>query len=92
MTKEATIKFMVSRGWVYLNYVTVRPSGYPDSQFLKDGKSVFIEFKKDKDTVKPLQKFRIDDLNKWGFTAFAIHEERGIIYPSYLNLNLEALL
>lgn len=91
MKKEKVIELMKSKGYIHLNFINVKPSGYPDSQFLKAGKCIFIEFKRDKDTLSKLQEFRIDELNKNGFTAFAIHEQIGIIYPSYFQLNLDQL-
>ena len=91
MTKEKFIKLMKSKGYTYLNIIRLGAAGYPDSQFLKNGKSVFVEFKKDKDTVKPLQKFRIDELSKDNFTAFALHEDDGVVYPENYYINFEKL-
>jgi hypothetical protein len=36
--------------------------------------------KKGNDTLKDLQKFRIDELRKKGFQAYCWHEKNGIIY------------
>lgn len=47
---------------------------------LKEGKTIFIEVKEENDTLKELQKFRIDELIKQGFTAFCIKKNKGIIY------------
>lgn len=43
--------------------------------------TIFIEIKEAKDTLKPLQKFRIDELNKEGFKAFCLQDQKGLIYP-----------
>ena len=43
--------------------------------------TIFIEVKEAKDTLKPLQKLRIDELNKLGFNAFCLQDGKGIIYP-----------
>jgi hypothetical protein len=43
---------------------------------LKDGKCVFIECKEYTDTLKPLQKFRIEELNRMGFTAYVDKAEQ----------------
>ena len=43
--------------------------------------TIFIEVKEVKDTLKPLQKLRIDDLNKLGFNAFCLQDGKGIVYP-----------
>lgn len=52
----------------------------PDLMALKEGKTIFIEVKEENDTLKELQKFRIDELIKQGFTAFCIKKNKGIIY------------
>ena len=43
--------------------------------------TIFIEVKEAKDTLKPLQKLRIDELNKLGFNAFCLQDGKGIVYP-----------
>lgn len=43
--------------------------------------TIFIEIKEAKDTLKPLQKLRIDQLNKEGFKAFCLQDKKGLIYP-----------
>ncbi|MNL74516.1 hypothetical protein D3C87_2001630 [compost metagenome] len=48
---------------------------------LKDGKSIFIECKEADDTLKPLQKYKIDELIKLGFDAKCIQDGKGQIYP-----------
>ena len=35
-------------------------------------------------TLKPLQKFRIDELIKNGFKAFCLKKDKGIIYPKQI--------
>jgi hypothetical protein len=39
------------------------------------------EFKEAKDTLKPLQKLRIDQLNWTGFNAYCLQDGKGKIYP-----------
>jgi hypothetical protein len=48
---------------------------------LKDGKTVWIEIKEPTDTLKPLQKKRIDELIKIGFEAYCLKKNKGKIYP-----------
>jgi len=43
--------------------------------------AIFVESKEDGDTLKPLQKLRIDQLIKQGFDAKCIHATKGQIYP-----------
>jgi len=52
----------------------------PDLLCMKEGEiDIWIECKEGSDTLKPLQKFRIDQLRKLGKKAFCLHKEKGII-------------
>ena len=53
----------------------------PDLFLFKDGVTKFIEIKEKSDTLKPLQRYRIDELIKQGFEAFCLQDGKGIIYP-----------
>ena len=44
--------------------------------------TIFIEIKESKDTLKPLQKLRINQLNEKGFTAYCLQDGKGKIYPN----------
>lgn len=57
-----------------MNVIKLSESGYPDLICLKDGKAVFIECKEGNDNLKPLQKYRIDELRQLGFEAFCLKE------------------
>ena len=52
---------------------------------------IYIECKEERDTLKSLQKFRIDQLIASGKKAFCIQDKRGIIYPNDIenNINLD---
>lgn len=79
--QQEVIKEYQSNGWEVVKTIRLNKSGYPDLICLKDGKCKWIEVKEEKDTLKPLQKHRIDSLIKNGFEAFAIQKGKGIIYP-----------
>jgi Holliday junction resolvase len=66
-------------GYIVLNLIRLSANGYPDLLCLKDGKALFIECKTGGDTLKPLQKYRIDELIKEGFEAFCLKDGE-IIY------------
>ena len=72
---------MQEQGYTVLKIIKLSDSGYPDLQCLKDGKSVWIECKEKNDTLKPLQKLRIDQLIKQGFDAYCLQDGKGKIYP-----------
>lgn len=66
-----TIKAMEKAGYYVINLIKTNKNGIPDLLCLKDGeKPQFIECKEANDTLKPLQEFRIEELNKLGFNAY----------------------
>ncbi len=77
------IKQYESDGWTVLNIIKLSDNGYPDLLCMKEGEiDTWIECKEGNDTLKPLQKFRIDQLRKLGKKALCLHNEKGIIYES----------
>jgi len=79
--QSKTIKEYKNNGYIVLNVIKLSDSGYPDLLCMKDGESIWIECKESSDTLKPLQKYRIDELVKQGFKAFCLQDKKGIIYP-----------
>jgi len=77
-----TKKYYEENGWIVINTIKLSVSGYPDLFCFKDGKTLFIECKEGGDTIKQLQKYRIDELIKQGFEAFCLHATKGKIYPN----------
>ena len=69
-----------AKGYTVLKTIRLNKSGYPDLMCMKQGKTIWIESKEAKDTLKPLQKHRIDQLRLDGFEAFAMQKGKGIIY------------
>lgn len=65
-----TIKEYEAKGYFVINLIKTNKNGIPDLLCLKAGeKPLFIECKELKDTVKPLQEYRIKQLNDLGFIA-----------------------
>lgn len=80
--QKKVIKEYEGKGYLVLKNIRLNKSGYPDLQCIKkDSPDVWIECKEGKDTLKPLQKKRIDELIKLGKISFCIHDEKGIVYP-----------
>ncbi len=75
------IKEYKEKGWIVINTIKLSCGGYPDLFLFKDGKTIFIECKELNDTLKPIQKYRIDELIKQGFDAFCLQDTKGKIYP-----------
>lgn len=78
--QQKIIKEFESKGWKVEKVVKLGRDGYPDLIMWKDGQTQWIECKEETDTLKPLQKFRIDELNKSGIKAFAMQDKKGCIY------------
>lgn len=68
------------KGYTVLKVMKMSANGYPDLMCLKDGVSIFIEVKEKNDTLKELQKYRIDQLRLMGFEAFCLKDGIGKIY------------
>lgn len=65
------IKKMESDGWYVINLIKTNKNGIADLLCLKkDEPPTFIECKEKTDTIKPLQEYRIKELNKLGFVAY----------------------
>jgi Holliday junction resolvase len=69
-------------GWIVIKTIKLSDSGYPDLFLFKDSKAIFIEVKEKTDTLKKIQKYRIDQLIKQGFDAFCLQDTKGKIYPN----------
>lgn len=64
------IKEYESKDYFVINLIKTNKNGIPDLLCLKKGEPpLFIECKEKNDTLKPLQKFRIKELNNLGFKA-----------------------
>ena len=63
-----------------LKTIRLNLNGFPDLICLKEGKATFIELKEGRDTLKPLQRHRIDQLREYGFEAFCLKKDEGKIY------------
>ena len=75
-----TKKELEKNGFKVLKLIRLSENGYPDLLCLKDGKASFIEIKEANDTLKPLQKHRIDELRELGFEAKCLQDGKGQIY------------
>lgn len=76
------IKEMEAKGYFVVNIIRTNKNGICDLLCMKAGEvDTWIECKEKNDTLKPLQKFRIDELNSIGKKAFCTQDTKGIIYP-----------
>ena len=68
--QNKVINDMKLQGFTVVSVVKLSSNGYPDLMCMKDGDVVWIECKESNDTLKPLQKYRIDELRLNGFEAY----------------------
>jgi hypothetical protein len=61
------IKYYESLGYYVIKLIKTNKNGIPDLLCLKDGNGFFIEVKSEKGIVSPLQKYRHEELIKYGF-------------------------
>jgi len=78
--QQQVIKEMEAKGYTVLKTIRLNKAGYPDLQCLKEGKVIWIECKEEKDTLRPLQKKRIDELRQLGFEAYCVKKNKAKIY------------
>lgn len=79
--QSKVIKDYKKQGYLVIKVIRFSDNGWPDVLAIKDGLSTWIECKESTDTLKDLQKYRIDELNKVGCIAFCLQDGRGKIYP-----------
>ena len=64
------INLWKAKGFIVVNLITTNTNGIPDLLALKDGQAVFIESKEPGDSVKALQRYRMNELTKQGFDCY----------------------
>jgi len=73
----------IQKGYKVLKVIKLSENGFPDLQCLKNNCiDVWIESKEEKDTLKELQKVRINELIKLGKIAFCLQKGKGVVYGS----------
>lgn len=71
------IKRFENDGYFVINLIKTNKNGIPDLLCLKEGETpLFIECKEKTDTLKPLQKFRIEELKKYGVNAIVLQDKK----------------
>lgn len=79
--QNKVIKEYKSKGYTVIKVMKLSANGYPDVLCMKNGETdIWIECKESNDTLKPLQKVRIDELRLLGKIAFCLKDGIGKIY------------
>jgi hypothetical protein len=73
--KEVIKKKLTAQGWWVVGLIQTTENGIPDKMCLRQGRVVFLEFKRPgRWKADPLQKFRIEQLQKRGFEAYVVND------------------
>lgn len=70
--QSSLIKKYESQGYLVVKLILTNKSGIPDLLLLKDGKASFVEVKRHGQKPRPLQQFRIKELQNQGFEVNVI--------------------
>lgn len=70
------VKWAESQGWLSYKFVSPSNRGVPDRIFLRDGKTVFVEFKKPGGETSALQVRQIEKIKSYDFKVFIIDNLR----------------
>ncbi len=71
-SKESTVqssiqKWLKDNGWFTVKIIMASKNGVPDVMAIKDGRTVFIEVKREKGGVlSPIQEYRIKEMREYG--------------------------
>lgn len=71
-------KWALSEGWISYKFVSPSKRGVPDRMFLRDGKTVFVEFKRPGGIVSKIQEREIEKLRAQSFKVFVITSLRSM--------------
>ncbi len=68
--EQTAVKKAREAGWLALKFQSPGNTGVPDRLFIKEGRTVFIEFKKDGGRLTELQKAQIRRLRSFGAEVY----------------------
>ena len=73
------ITYLERCGWYVVKLIQTNKNGIPDLLCIKDGQCMFVEVKREKQTARPLQEYRMNELIQHGATAFVAHSVEEVI-------------
>ena len=70
------------RGWFQVKIERSSVNGFPDRLFIKNGNTIYVEFKNDAGKLRPEQERVIDTMRKHGASVYVIStlEEADVIF------------
>ena len=73
------IRYLEGCSWYVVKLIQTNKNGIPDLMAVREGKCIFVEVKREKQTAKPLQNYRMNELKQHGTTAFVAHSVEDVI-------------
>lgn len=70
--EKKSVAIAKSHGWLSYKFTSPQNSGVPDRLFIRNGKTIFVEFKRLGETPRPLQAKVISDMRSHGAVVHVI--------------------
>jgi hypothetical protein len=78
--KQKCSKQLEAWGWLVVHIIQCSKNGWPDTQILRNSKTLFIEFKVPGKQPRELQAYRIRKLREQGFETIIVHRIEDIFH------------
>ena len=72
--KSKVCNRLKKNGWMIIHLIQTNTNGIPDTLCLKNGESVFIEFKQKGEKPRKLQELRISQINNQGIKVIVVDD------------------
>lgn len=70
--EKACNEIAKANGWACYKFNSVQSNGVPDRLYIRDGKVLFVEYKKTGQTVRPLQHYVQEQMRAHGALVYVI--------------------
>lgn len=70
--ERKVVEYAKKSGWLSFKFISVNHKGLPDRLFIKEGVTIFVEFKKPDAKLSPIQVLRIEEMEEVGATVYVI--------------------
>lgn len=67
------IKHLEDEGWYVLKLIQTNKNGIPDLMAIRQGITIFVEVKRAGAKARPLQEYRMKEINLKGVNSFVAH-------------------
>lgn len=68
--EKGVVRYAEAHNWIAIKFTPKGDVGWPDHIFVKDGKTVWIEFKRPGEEPTPLQQYRMRHLRSHGALVY----------------------